>query len=220
LGYSISPDGRQVVATIKDREGNQHIWLAALDRQSPPRQIPGVEGRTPYFGKDGEIFFRSLEEPFHHAYRVREDGTGLRRLSDRSILGLHGISQDGQWVVAKIHTERGDTFISLPVRGGAPVPTLPAELASWSPDGRLMFISVPAAPMVSIQIGRTYVIRLPPGQMFPSIPAEGFQSAAALAKLPGVRIIDAFDVSPGPKPEVYAFSRATVQRNLYRIPIP
>ena len=97
---------------------------------------------------------------------------------------------------------------------GAPVPTVPAELASWSPDGGLIFISLPAAPMVSIQIGRTYVVPLAPGKMFPTLPA------ADLAKLPGVRVIDAFDAVPGPTPDVYAFSRATVQRNLYRIPIP
>jgi hypothetical protein len=56
--------------------------------------------------------------------------------------------------------------------------------------------------------------------MFPPIPADGFASAEDLAKLPGVRIIDAFDATPGPAPESYAFSRATVQRNLYRIPLP
>jgi hypothetical protein len=32
-------------------------------------------------------------------------------------------------------------------------------------------------------------------------------------------VIDAGDVSPGPKPGVYAFSRQTVHRNLYRIPL-
>ena len=56
--------------------------------------------------------------------------------------------------------------------------------------------------------------------MFPTIPPGGFHSESELAKLPGVRIIEAFDGAPGPTPEVYAFSRATVQRNLYRIPIP
>jgi hypothetical protein len=35
-----------------------------------------------------------------------------------------------------------------------------------------------------------------------------------------VRIIEAADVAPGPRPEVYAYSRETVQRNLYRIPLP
>ena len=68
--------------------------------------------------------------------------------------------------------------------------------------------------------GRTYVVPLPPGRMFPEIPAAGFRSEHELARLPGVQIIEAADVAPGPTPEVYAYSRETVQRNLYRIPLP
>ncbi len=66
----------------------------------------------------------------------------------------------------------------------------------------------------------TYVLPLPPGKMLPNIPPGGFQSEAEIATLPGVRVIDVADVAPGPTPDVYAFSRQTVQRNLYRIPIP
>jgi hypothetical protein len=80
-----------------------------------------------------------------------------------------------------------------------------------------MFFSVPSANRMS---GRTYVVPLMPGHMFPPIPAEGFQSEAAIVALPGARLIDLFDVVPGPTSDVYAFSRLTVQRNLYRIPIP
>ncbi len=36
----------------------------------------------------------------------------------------------------------------------------------------------------------------------------------------GVTIIEAADVAPGPTSSVYAFSRETTQRNLYRIPVP
>jgi hypothetical protein len=37
-----------------------------------------------------------------------------------------------------------------------------------------------------------------------------------IAKLPGVRIVDSADVTPGPTPDTYAFSRENTQRNLYR----
>ena len=57
---------------------------------------------------------------------------------------------------------------------------------------------------------------LPPGRMLPEIPAEATRED--LAKLPGLRLIGTPDVTPGPTPEVYAFSRETVHRNLYRIP--
>ena len=67
--------------------------------------------------------------------------------------------------------------------------------------------------------GRTYVAPVPRGQTLPKTPATGFASAAEIAALPGVRVIDATDPAPGPTPDVYAFSRETVQRNLYRIPL-
>ena len=52
------------------------------------------------------------------------------------------------------------------------------------------------------------------------IPASGFQTEADVRALPGVTIIEATDVAPGPTSSVYAFSRETTQRNLYRIPVP
>ena len=48
---------------------------------------------------------------------------------------------------------------------------------------------------------------------------SSFRSDEEIAKLPGVRVIDAFDMAPGPSPEIYAESRQNVQRNLYRIPL-
>ncbi len=119
---------RQVVAAAKDSEGKLRLWLAALDGQSPPRQIPNVEGDTPLFGKDGEIFFHRWEGASAYAYRVHEDGTGLRRLSEQTIVTPAGVSQDGQWLTATVavankaipERERSfrDTFMALPVGEG------------------------------------------------------------------------------------------------------
>jgi Tol biopolymer transport system component/tRNA A-37 threonylcarbamoyl transferase component Bud32 len=225
LAYNISPDGRQVVAAAPDDEGKPRLWLAALDRQSPPRQIPNVEGDMPLFGKGDEIFFRAIEGASAFAYRVREDGTGLQKVSKQTIAGNAGISQDGQWVVAKVPGEEGSTIAAFPVSGGSLIRIISARATSqqhltWSPDGKLMFISAPIGYFSSNITGRTYVVPLPPGRMLPQIPAGGFQSEAEIAKLPGARVIDGYDVAPGPTPGVYAFSRGTVQRNLYRIPIP
>jgi serine/threonine protein kinase len=225
LAYDISPDGRRVVAAAPDGEGKPRLWLAALDRQSPPRQLPNVEGDIPLFGKGGEIFFRAIEGTSAHAYRVREDGTGLHKVSEQAIASPRGISPDGQWVVAKVAGGDGSTIMALQVSGGSPVRIISVRATSdqhltWSPDGKLMFISAPTGYSSSSLSGRTYVVPLPPGRMLPQIPEGGFQSEAEIAKLPGARVIDAYDVAPGPTAEVYAFSRGTVQRNLYRIPIP
>ncbi len=51
------------------------------------------------------------------------------------------------------------------------------------------------------------------------MPDDGFQSEEELAKVPGVIMLNEFDCA-GPTPEVFAFARMTVQRNLFRVPIP
>ena len=63
------------------------------------------------------------------------------------------------------------------------------------------------------------MIALAPDRVLPEIPVGGYQSEAEIAKLPGVQLIEAADVAPGPAAGVYAFSRETTQRNLYRSPV-
>jgi hypothetical protein len=115
----------------------------------------------------------------------------------------------------------GDTVL-LPLGGGPPVRLFGGSERNpprWSADGQFLFLSA-SSIMYSGGLRRTYVIPLLPGRLWPEIPDQGFQTEADLAKLPGVRVIEAPDVAPGPTPEVYAFSRETFERNLYRIPIP
>jgi hypothetical protein len=57
------------------------------------------------------------------------------------------------------------------------------------------------------------------GEALPRIPERGFHSDQEIARLPGARRLDAGGLVPGPSGDVYAFSRATILRNLYRIPI-
>jgi eukaryotic-like serine/threonine-protein kinase len=221
MAYDISPDSQQVIVAALDHEGKRRLWLAPLDEHSPPRQIPNVEGQRPLFGPDGEIFFRIIKEASSFVYRVRDNGSGLQRVSQQPDTQPIGISRDGQWLLAG---GQGFSVTAFPLRGGSPVPILRANVASsnpnlrWSPDGKLVVLSLPTAALLTG--GRTYAIPLPPGRALPEVPAGGFQSEAEIAKLPGARRIDAYEVTFGPKPEVYAFARETAQRNLYRIPLP
>ena len=68
--------------------------------------------------------------------------------------------------------------------------------------------------------GRTYVLPVRRGSMLPDLPVGGFRSEAEVAAVPGVKVIEYGDVVLGPTPSVYASSHETVQRNLYRIPLP
>ena len=90
----------------------------------------------------------------------------------------------------------------------------------WAPDGRYIYLQKPSGFSSGGGAGRTYVLPTQPGTMLPDLPAGGLTREAELAGFPGVRVIGAADVDPGVNPGVYVFSRETVQRNLYRVPLP
>jgi hypothetical protein len=216
LDYDISADGQEVVMQTADREGKPRLWLAPLDRSSPPRQIPNVEGTNPRFGPRDEILFRREDGTSAFAYRVRPDGTGIRKALEQPIFGMGDVSRDGQWVEAwaPLSGNGPPSFQAFPLGGGPPVPSGTSIYLTWSLDGRSAFVGQGTAA-----VGPSYVIPLPPGEALPRIPAGGFHSEEEIASLPGARRIDAQSVVPGSSADVYAFYRGTVQRNLYRIPI-
>jgi hypothetical protein len=128
------------------------------------------------------------------------------------------VSLDGRSLVA---WPDGGGATVYPLDGGAPVRVWGRDARlRWSSDGRFLFMSISSAAGTLYSGGRTDVIPSQPGRLLPEIPASGFQTEADVRALPGVTIIEAADVAPGPTSSVYAFSRETTQRNLYRIPVP
>jgi Tol biopolymer transport system component len=215
--YDISPDGRRVVLTAADDEGKSRLWLVAVDRSGPPQRVPGVEGHQPAFGPAGEIVFRANDGNRTWIYRVREDGRDVRKAIDQPAEPA-GVSLDGRSLVAWPYGG-GATLYSLD--GKAPVRVWGRDARlRWSSDGRVLFLSVSTTAGTLYSTGRTYVIPLAPGRLLPDVPDVGFATEAEIAALPGVQVIEAADVAPGPTASTYAFSRETTQRNLYRIPIP
>jgi Tol biopolymer transport system component len=211
LEYDISADGRQVVMSTTDREGKPRLWVAPFNRSSPPVQIPNVEGGSPRFGTGSEIFFRHLEGMSEFVYRVHADGTGLRKALEEPVFLLGPVSPDGRWIVAwaPLPGNGPPSAQAFPLDGGPAIRfgNFVYVNVNWSLDGRSAFIN-------------GSVIPLPPGEALPRIPAGGFHSDEEIARLPGARPIDAEGVVLGPSRDVYAFYRGTIQRNLYRIPIP
>jgi hypothetical protein len=210
LDYDISADGQQVVMWTMDLEGKPRLWVTRVDRSSSPVQIPNVEGRSPRFGPDGDIFFRHLEGTSTFVYRVHSDGTGLRKALAKPVFLMQAVSPDGRWISAWAPLPGDGTPASqaFPLDGGPPIQIGDSStILTWSLDGRSAFL-------------RGYLIPLPPNEALPRIPAGGFQSDEEIAQLSGARQIDAQGVVLGPSVSVYAFYRNTIQRNLYRIPIP
>lgn len=219
--YHLSQDGRLVFSAI-DAEDKVRLWLARLDRRSSPHQIPSVVGDWPVFGRSGEVFFVSEEGNNNFLCVVHEDGTGFAKVSSEPMSEIHAISPDGKWVtgMGEKTGEVGSFEFAYPTGGGPRVPLCnPPCWMGWAPDGRYMYFSIATGWMNLFGSGRTYILPTRPGTMFPAIPPGGFQSPDQIANAPHVRMIEAADIDLGPTPDVYAFSREVIQRNLYRIPL-
>ncbi len=220
--YDVAPDGRLLVCAV-DQTGQPHPWLARLDRRSAPRQIPNTETTRALFAPAGEMFVQSNEGNEQFLFRLREDGTERRKANPEPLMEIYGASPDGQWVTAMGSVpggEAGQAVFAYSTTGAARVRVCdpPCRLL-WAPDGKFLYFSFPSGYMSLAATGRTYVVPSKPGTLFPDLPPGGFRSGADLAAVPGVRIIEAADVAPGPTPGVYVFSRENVQRNLYRLPL-
>ncbi|MEO5742209.1 MAG: protein kinase, partial [Vicinamibacterales bacterium] len=214
LDYDVSADGRHVVVEAADRDGTSRLWLATVDGGLPHRQIPNVEGRQPRFAPNGEILFRRSEGDATFVYRIRPDGTAMRKAIAHAIPILGDVSRDGRWIIGwSGRPGNAGAWQAFPLDGGVPALIGSAIPWEWSPAGDSVWVS--GSPIAE---GRTYVVPLAAGEAVPHTLRGGDWTEEDIARLPGSRRIDAMAV-PGVSADVYAYYQKTTQRNLYRIPI-
>ena len=54
-GTALSPDGKQLVAAVRDNSGKSFLWLRALDEAGEGRALPGTEGGgDPFWSPDSQ----------------------------------------------------------------------------------------------------------------------------------------------------------------------
>ena len=205
--YDMSRDETEVAFTTTDSDGASQIWLAPLDRRTPPRRI--ADGDQVSFGAQGDLVFRSLEGTRNFPVRIKKDGSGREPVTSAPILEKFGLSPDGEWVTALT----GPGQLSLvPLNGGAPKKLCPTPCrAVWSSDGRFLYVEIDRGTSAASP-GKTLAIPVPAGKSFPDLPAAGIDSAAAGSELPGTRVIEHGSLSPGPDPSTYVFTK-TEQRS-------
>ena len=217
--YSVSLDGNRVVFISRDGAGHSPVWLATLDGSSAPRLLTSLDSVTSFFGANGDVFFVGGEGTTKFLYRIKEDGSGLQKVTPDPVKVLYDVSPDGKWLAAWA----GRSVVVYPAGGGAPIlicptcanrapPDQPA-LVTWSRDGKFVYLH-------ETGLRQTYAVALPPGQILPALPASGISSPAAAAAMAGAKMIAQQRAFGGPNPSVYAFARVTTHRNIYRIPVP
>jgi eukaryotic-like serine/threonine-protein kinase len=222
--YKISVDGRRIVFVGADGTGRTAVWVAVLDAGSAPWRVTANDAWTAFFAASGYIIFEGDEKGAHIIYRVKEDGSELQKIVPTAVPRFFSVSPDGEWVAVGSSAEKTRYGVLLyPVGGGSPTVICPScwrehgiergpapPVVSWSPDGKLLYLYVD---------GSTYSISLRPGQVLPPTPKAGLRSKSDLAAVPGVRLVGE-RVFAGPTPSIYAFTKFSIQRNIYRVPVP
>ena len=217
--YDISADGERVVFVGAGETERSPIWLAMLDGRSTPRRLVDKDGLQAFFGEAGEVVFAAKEGGVHFLYRVNEDGSELQKV--REVFNIFSASPDGQWVtgwappngvIAYSISGAADRMICEACDQPGTFESSPwAAPVSWSPDGKFVYVKFNRS---------TYAIPLGRGPMLPRIPPPGFRTEQEVARFPGAQRIADFPVFTGPNPSVYAFTRVSTQRNIYRVPVP
>jgi len=219
--YDVSANGKQVLFSAAAPNGRMQLWVAAIDRSFSPRQIPfAANAEAGIFGPAGDVFFQGNDGPRNFIYRMKPDGADCHKVAGPMVSFL-GMSPDAQWVVGTVAVADAHDSLATnawPVTGGGPTTLCYGDcLADWSPDGRFIRISLMEhAGDSGARTARGYAIPLPRGEMLPRLPAAGIHNLADLARLPGARPFAAGNRGD----TVYAFTKESIHRNIYRIPIP
>ena len=229
--YNISPDGKRIVFVMSDAAGHSPLWVASLDGRSAPRKVSDSGALNAFFGGDGRIYFVSQQGTTRFVYQIKEDGTGLQKVVLEPVLYAYAASPDGNflalWFGGSESEERHNSVVVYSLldgrrvivcdncaSAGGPNRGRTPAIVSWSADGRFMYVSTPGAQ------GKTFAVPLEGGRAVPSLPPSGLQSTADVAALPGAQLVAEQPVFVGPDPSLYAFSRVSTQRNIYRVPVP
>ena len=222
--YDISADQARAAFTVRSGNSSQ-IFLAPLDRSSPPRLVASGTEILVSFGGSGTLIYLQLEEKSGHLARIQADGGGgPQHLLDIPITAKFDVSPDGEWVaiggVLRGRNEppgapRGTIAVSTRDRSSRSICKGPC-VVHWSSDGKYLYVST--VGRLTTSGGRTYVIPIPRGFALADLPRTEVD-AASDEELAHIQVIRQGQVSPGPDPQHYVFATAAFQGNLFRVPL-
>ncbi len=85
MEYDVSSDAQELIFSTQPSGPASQLWLATLDRSSPPKLIASSGETSPHFGPEGQILFRLTEGELIILHRSTGMVPAARRwfLSDR-----------------------------------------------------------------------------------------------------------------------------------------
>jgi DNA-binding winged helix-turn-helix (wHTH) protein/Tol biopolymer transport system component len=217
MEYDLSSNDKEVVFSTQSSGKAPQIWLAPLDRSSPPKLVTASGGAWPVFGPDHQLLFLWSDGTANYLVRISKDGSIRSKVVPGPIGNIDSISPDRRWIA--VLSGRGGT-VAVPTAGGDPRQILrySTPAVRWSADGKFFYLGVQGNSLTSA--GTTVAIPVPPGESLPDLPPSGIGGLEDAKALPGARVLDRWNIAPGPDPSIFVYTKTTVHRNLYRIPIP
>jgi serine/threonine protein kinase/Tol biopolymer transport system component len=216
--FSLARDGKRITFTTADSDG-AHLWIAALDRQSPPRQLPVTSPEVPRFAGDYIYYVERARAapgaPLPVVHRIRADGSGDERIWTKEFRNV-AISPSGRHLALTLNNPIRVEIADW--QTGNTVPICAGCSGWWSDDGAWFNLAQQTGSGDRIGL---FVLPTLGDSELPDVPAGGFGAFADVAHATGVRVINqAGDVGLSTTPDRYAFVREIVHRNLFRIQLP
>ena len=229
--YHVSSDGSQVALLADDIEGRTNVWLAPLDRSSPPRSLtagmPNGETHDPRFSDIG-VFFLQEENGTRRIYLATQNS--VEKVSDLATIELSDASTDGRMLLLRMATAAAPAATVGPESGPGGTAIYALKLGA----GELSLLCVPCfralfAPgerALYLQVNNMWIVApIPPGQTLPDLGPAGL-TRDLLEHREDLRIVTgwragpfAAAIAPSADSAVFAITRSEVQRNLYQVPL-
>jgi serine/threonine protein kinase len=217
--YALSRDEKRIALAVRDEKGVSHLWIAPAGRRSPPQRLESQESEdSPLFLPDGDLIYRANRGGKNYLYTKKQDGTGEKKIMDEPILDLASLSPDGKWATVARSDNKNEEHpyqvLAYPIVGGTPV-VLCRTLCwtGWDASGTHMFFN--------FQAGKDYInayfLLTENGHGVPKLPSDGVLSGQELRALRAKAV--AAEVASAMTPDLYSYTRISIRRNLYRIPI-
>jgi hypothetical protein len=149
---------------------------------------------------------------------MKTDGSGRRKVIPDRIIDVEAVSPDGRWVViGEPSSDEEHTTITkaVAVDGGASSLPLCIDYCTfdWDASGKYVYLSV----LPGAQSG--YALPVLHDLGLPKLPPAGLTRSQDFTN-PKTNIAFPWAVQSAVNPSVYAYTRETTRRNLYRIQMP